>query len=130
MSLQDEAKQLLPFVQALAEGRTVTFEGIEITTLLELFCYDDSTQTFLYEIDPTLKIKAEPTYRPYNEDELPTLFRVVLRNKKTGSLSTVRSVRGDSIIMDGLYFSASCLLRDWEIYNVDTKETFPCGVPQ
>lgn len=138
MSLQDEAKQLLPYVQALAEGKTVTYayKGLTCTSrdiisnirwLLELFVYDEKTNKFLYEIDPTLQIKAEPTYRPYNEDELPTLFWVVLRNKGTGSLSTVRSIKGDSVIIDGLCVSADCLLRDWQIYNVDTKETFPCG---
>lgn len=59
---REEAKKLLPFIQAFSEGKTIQSRCITGETSL---WWDDNNPTF--EIgDFDYRIKPEPKYRPFN----------------------------------------------------------------
>ena len=59
---REEAKKLLPFIQAFTEGKTIQWRYIKGNTSL---WWDDNNPTF--EIgDFDYRIKPEPKYRPFN----------------------------------------------------------------
>lgn len=59
---REEAKELLPIIQAFAEGRTIQIFGRDGWT--------DLYKDFIFDISYRYRIKPEPKYRPFkNADE-------------------------------------------------------------
>ena len=59
---REEAKELLPIIQAFAEGRTIQLLGRDGWT--------DLYKDFIFDISYRYRIKPEPKYRPFkNVDE-------------------------------------------------------------
>ena len=75
----------------------------------------------------TLEVIKEPTYRPYNNDELNDLVGEVLTNKKSGrkKLVTGKSMEGLGVNLDGSYITAKDLLSS---FYRNTNE--PCGMKE
>jgi hypothetical protein len=69
----------------------------------------------------------EPTYRPFNEDELNDLVGEVLTNKKSGrrKLVTGKPTEGSGVNLDGSYINAKNLLSS---FYRNTNE--PCGIKE
>ena len=61
---REEAKQLLPIIQAFAEGKAIESRCIKGDKSL---WYDDEDPSF--DNDLEYRIKQEPTYRPFNDAE-------------------------------------------------------------
>ena len=59
---REEAKKLLPFIQAFSEGKTIQSKCI--TDEMPLW-WDDNNPTFKID-DFDYRIKPEPRYRPFN----------------------------------------------------------------
>ena len=59
-----EAKELIPIIQAFAEGKAIESRCINGDKSL---WYDDEDQSF--DDDLEYRIKPEPTYRPFKDDE-------------------------------------------------------------
>ena len=72
-----------------------------------------------------LEVIKEPTYRPYNNDELNDLVGEVLTNKKSGrrKLVTGKPTEGLGVNLDGSYINANNLLSSF--YRNTTE---PCGI--
>lgn len=72
-----------------------------------------------------LEVIKEPTYRPYNNDELNDLVGEVLTNKQSGrkKLVTGKPTASEGVNLDGSYISAKDLLASF--YRNTDK---PCGV--
>ncbi len=61
---REEAKQLLPIMQAFAEGKVIESRCIKGDKSL---WYDD--EEFSFDDDFEYRIKPQPTYRPFNDAE-------------------------------------------------------------
>ena len=61
---REEAKQILPIIQAFAEGKAIESRCIKGDKSL---WYDDEDPSF--DNDLEYRIKQEPTYRPFNDAE-------------------------------------------------------------
>lgn len=116
MSLQEDAKKILPFVQAMAEGKTVQV-GIGNNWI------DKESATF--DSVWILRIKPEKKWRPYTRDEL--LLRVGSHIRHIGKSDRFILVAADA---DGLAFVAGIglvaparLLAEFEFLDGS-----PCGV--
>ena len=74
-----------------------------------------------------LEVIKEPTYRPYNNDELNDLVGEVLTNKKSGrrKLVTGKPTEGLGVNLDGSYINANNLLSS---FYRNTNE--PCGIKE
>lgn len=56
---REEAKELLPIIQAFAEGRTIQLFGRDGWT--------DLYKDFIFDISYRYRIKPEPKYRPFKD---------------------------------------------------------------
>jgi hypothetical protein len=74
-----------------------------------------------------LEVIKEPTYRPYNNDELNDLVGEVLTCKKSGrrKLVTGKPTEGSGVNLDGSYINAKNLLSS---FYRNTNE--PCGIKE
>lgn len=72
-----------------------------------------------------LEVVKEPTYRPFNNDELNSLVGEVLTNKQSGrkKLVTGKPTASEGVNLDGSYITAKDLLASF--YRNTDK---PCGV--
>lgn len=79
MSLQEDAKKLLPLVQALADGKEVQYKNLShrynpIGSLLDLFLYRNGG--YHPVVDESVRIKPEPKWRPYTREEWELVDKV------------------------------------------------------
>ncbi len=65
---REETKQLLPIMQAFAEGKTVQVKR-ETSKDALTENWIDAEGIFLYKDPSCYRIKPEPTYRPFNDAE-------------------------------------------------------------
>jgi hypothetical protein len=74
-----------------------------------------------------LEVIKEPTYRPYNNDELNDLVGEVLTNKQSGRRKVVtgKPTASEGVNLDGSYITAKDLLASF--YRNGNK---PCGVKE
>ena len=63
MISKNNAKQLLPLIQALADGKTVQLRIGDIWRDWEAFDFESSSDRY--------RIKPEPVYRPWKPEEIP-----------------------------------------------------------
>ena len=74
---REEAKQLLPIIQAFAEGKAIESRCIKGDKSL---WYDDEDPSF--DDDLEYRIKPEPTYRPFKDAE--ECWQEMLKHKPFG----------------------------------------------
>ena len=123
MVLQDEAKKLLPLVQALAEGKSVLYDWanrkeVKVNTLADLLSNSGN-------VEPTARVKTEPAYAPYKSDSVMLVGTVVelKTNKKIKHLITSQGEAG--VVVGGRSLSYDELLELYQFLNGN-----PCGIPQ
>lgn len=75
-----------------------------------------------------LEVIKEPTYRPYNNDELNDLVGEILTNKQSGrkKLVTGKPTASEGVNLDGSYISAKDLLAS---FMMDDGKS-PCGIKE
>ena len=112
-TLQEQAKDLLPFMQAMAEGRTVQFFGVAGWT--------DKTIVRL-DADSRYRVKPEPKLRPYTREEWEKVDKV--KNKSQGSTHTVLVVYDGIVHIAG--FVTYTFHQAMEIFT--HLDGSPCGV--
>lgn len=134
---RERAKELLPIIQAYAEGKEIQTRKHEGYDWCRADCPDfyDNIQ---YRIKPE---PPAPKYRPFNADELPLLVGYTLRNKSSGHIELVRAYspsRHTVLLSGSACYSATELLTWWVIQEVDRQKPQvgglnavterPCGV--
>ena len=130
MSLQDDAKKILPFVQAMAEGKTVQYKNRSgrfnnVEVIKDLLSLHPMTSDFINDVDSTLRIKPEPRYRPYTREEWEGVHRVRLIGCDSRYSCLVEQIAGDSVKVDGKWFPFSKTVD--LLTNLDGS---PCGVEE
>ncbi len=120
---RNKAKELLPIIQAHAEGKTIQSRCIKGDTSL---WYDDEDPSF--DDDFEYRIKPEPKYRPFKDAE--ECWQEMLKHhpfgwvehKKDGSRSLITSVIGYE---RKVYFDED----GWYFDRIMEHYTFADGLP-
>lgn len=131
---REEAKKLLPFIQAFSEGKTIQSRCITGETPL---WWDDNNPTF--EIDDfDYRIKPEPKYRPFrtvqeclSEMQKHQPFGWLKDKNKDSELRNIQALTDEMLtITDGVYFHGIRLIDEYHIFEEAVKEyTFADGTP-
>lgn len=131
---REEAKKLLPFIQAFSEGKTIQSKCI--TDDIPLW-WNDNNPTF--DVDTfDYRIKPEPKYRPFANAQ-----ECLEEMKKHQPFGWVKDKNKDSVLMniqalfdemltttDGVYFRGINLINGWHGFEEAVKEyTFADGTP-
>lgn len=97
-----------------------TLQAFDSSSVYPFKTEDGYTYTLFYPA-------PEPTYRPYNNDELNDLVGEVLTNKQSGrrKLVTGKPSASEGVNLDGSYINAKDLLTSF--YRNGDK---PCGVEE
>ncbi len=121
---REQAKVLLPIIQAFSEGKTIQSRCITGETSL---WWDDNNPTF--EVDDfDYRIKPEPKYRPFNNAE--ECWNEMQKHQpfgwildRYGEIYNIAKVRTSSITI--------CLAVGFEFYNYEeaSEFTFADGTP-
>ena len=121
---REEAKQLLPIIQAFAEGKAIESRCIKGDKSL---WYDDEDPSF--DNDLEYRIKQEPTYRPFNdaeecwkEMEKHKPFGWV-KDKKDGHHALITAVDDDTC---GMSLNGNAA---WSLSGIMDLFTFADGLP-
>lgn len=121
---KDNAKDYLPLIQALAEGKTIQCRNEHDANTW----YDFHTINFTYS--PSFyRIKPEPKLRPWKPEEIPV--GALLRNKTSNNTSLIMGVdfHSDNCVM--CYtgeWTTKDLLEKNEVSFDHGKTWLPCGV--
>ena len=107
----------LPLVESVTSQKPVVLHEVD-THCVYPFVVDDICFALFYPA-------PEPTYRPYNNDELNDLVGRVLINKQSGRRKVVtgKPTASEGVNLDGSYITAKDLLASF--YRNGNK---PCGV--
>ena len=121
---REEVKEMLPVLQAFAEGKTIESRCIKGDKSL---WYDDEDPSF--DNDLEYRIKQEPTYRPFNdaeecwqEMEKHKPFGWV-KDKKDGHHALITAVDDDTC---GMSLNGNAA---WSLSGITDLFTFADGVP-
>lgn len=108
-------KSVLPFVQAFADGKNVTYDGVSITSQVS---FEGSPER--YSIIEPSKLRA------WKQDELPhnAMFR---RKIQKHNYLRVTYSTPEYVNISGSSVSYSELLTQWEC-KIGSEEWSPCGV--
>jgi len=110
------AKDYLPLVQALADGKTIQIMRNGKWSSYE---HEYNGEVFFDLPADWYRIKPEQTIRPFNADELRQLFydNVKLRNKESGSDYAITEITRytDLILLGSIMYDANELLSNFEI---------------
>ncbi len=133
-TLQELAKELLPWVQVLTDGKTVEYQSIHngkfipVSTIRDLFQYGEDGMRYC-KFDKTLRIKPEPKYRPFTEQEMKKQISRTIRRKSNGCLMVITIVDSDSDAQLSVgSWTRQALFKEWEFYDPATGVTSPFGV--
>ena len=91
---REEAKKLLPFIQAFSEGKTIQSKCI--TDEMPLW-WDDNNPTFKVD-DFDYRIKPEPKYRPFRNAQ--ECLSEMLKHQPFGWLKPVNKCTNNSITIN------------------------------
>lgn len=121
---REEAKELLPIIQALSEGKTVQF-------LSNGEWIDTDDPVFARQVD-NYRIKPEPKYRPFRTKE--ECWNEMLKHQPFGYLTdsngNVTQVNGLSLnTVNELFISISCSPSIFEPKYLYAKYKFADGTP-
>ncbi len=115
MSLQEDAKRILPYVQAMAEGKTV-----EMRPDRSCFWKEQAIANFSYLLH--YRIKPEKKWRPYTREEWERVDKV--RHKTQQSVHVVLTVYEDLVCVNGY----SCTTFGDAMEKFTNLDGTPCGV--
>lgn len=129
---REEAKELLPLIQAFSEGKTIQSRCITGETSL---WWDDNNPTFWVD-GFDYRIKPEPKYRPFknaeecwNEMQKHQPFGW-LKDKDSELMNIQALTEKMSTIADGVYLHGINLINGWHVFEEAVKEyTFADGEP-
>ena len=121
---REEAKQLLPIIQAFAEGKAIESRCIKGDKSL---WYDDEDPSF--DNDLEYRIKQEPTYRPFNDAE--ECWKEMgkhkpfgwVKDKKDGHHALITAVDDDTC---GMSLNGNAA---WSLSGIMDLFTFADGIP-
>lgn len=110
-----EAKQLLPIIQAFAEGRPIQYRMKDIKSAKWNDIYKNyhefSPHSFQY------RIKPEPKYRPFANAE--ECWQVMQKHQPVGWVKNKRNDKDPEV-----FINCGAIKGDWILTNVD-EEPFP-----
>ena len=121
---REEAKQLLPIIQAFAEGKSIESRCIKGDKSL---WYDDEDPSF--DNDLEYRIKQEPTYRPFNDAEecWKEMWKHKpfgwVKDKKDGHHALITAVDDDTC---GMSLNGNAA---WSLSGIMDLFTFADGLP-
>lgn len=121
MVLQDEAKKLLPLVQALVEGKGVLYDwanrkGVKVKSLADLLSNSG-------DVEPTARVKPEPTYRPFKSNEVLLVGKVVQFKNNRDVKHLITSQGEQAVAIGDRSMSYEGLLASYEFLDGS-----PCGI--
>lgn len=118
MSLQEDAKKILPFVQAMADGKTVEYNYVQsIAGNANWF----EKRDLQFYSETKYRIKPEKKWRPYTRDEWERVVRV--RCKEHGHSYPVQRIETDVLFIYGTSYTFAGAMKYFT--NLDGT---PCGV--
>ena len=121
---REEAKELMPIIQAFAEGKAIESRCIKGDKSL---WYDDEDPSF--DDDLEYRIKPEPTYRPFKDAEECWLEMQKhqpfgwVKDKKDGHHALITAVDDDTC---GMSLNENAA---WSLSGIMDLFTFADGVP-
>ena len=121
---REEAKELMPIIQAFAEGKAIESRCIKGDKSL---WYDDEDPSF--DDDLEYRIKPEPTYRPFKDEEECWLEMQKhqpfgwVKDKKDGHHALITAVDDDTC---GMSLNENAA---WSLSGIMDLFTFADGVP-
>ena len=95
---RQQAKELLPIIQAFAEGKTIQSKYINGSNTW----WDDNNLSFGDGVE--YRIKPEPKYRPFKDAE--ECWQEMLKHQPFGWVRA-KNEENDYFIIDGVYYSES-----------------------
>lgn len=120
---REEAKELLPIIQAFAEGRTIQLFGRDGWT--------DLYKDFIFDISYRYRIKPEPKYRPFKDAD--ECWQEMLKHQpfgwiksKTGGHYSMVTVVGADEKMKSIAISGRHI---WPFDETLSNYTFADGTP-
>lgn len=121
---REQAKELLPIIQAFAEGKTIQVKGPDN----RWYDYKNKTCKLNFNSDPqSYCIKPEPKYRPFKDAE--ECWQEMLKHKPFGWLKS-KTNKNYSFILD--VDEDSCHFvgdESWSFADLLETETFADGTP-
>lgn len=124
MNLQEFAKEILPVVQAAANGKDVQFRGRHQTSEWLVRRSSDPTMYFVDHCE--YRIKPDPKLRPYTREEfIEKCLGKVLRNKHTRYMECIPTCLDEDnwYAPPNFSWTLADTLSDW--IHLDGS---PCGV--
>ena len=132
---RNEVKELLPIMQAFAEGKTIEERIIGNDNWIETDeIYGGRNNDYDYRVN--YRIKPTPKYRPFKNAE--ECWAEMLKHQPFGWLkdkdSELRNIQAltekMSTIADGVYLRGINLINGWHVFEEAVKEyTFADGTP-
>lgn len=131
---REEAKKLLPFIQAFSEGKMIQSRCITSETSL---WWDDNNPTFKID-DFDYRIKPEHQYRPFKdtkecwqEMQKHQPFGWLKDKNKDSELRNIQALTEEmSTIVDEVYLRGINLINGWHVFEEAVEEyTFADGTP-
>ena len=114
---RERAKELLPIIQAFADGETIQIEmkpGVWEDLVLKDVSFNDSVE---------YRIKPKEQWRPFNCGELHRIVGKVVKHIG-GSVSLITGAFDEQVYCEGRVISASNLLKNYVFVNTGDR----CGV--
>ena len=133
---REEAKKLLPFIQAFSEGKKIQWLKPDSDEWIDIVGGDNVYFEDLTEFNVAYRIKPEPKYRPFKNVE--ECWNEMKKHQPFGWLkdkdSELRNIQAltekMSIIADGVYLRGINLINGWHVFEEAVKEyTFADGTP-
>ena len=133
---REEAKKLLPFIQAFSEGKQIQWLKPDSDEWIDVVGGDNVDFEELTEFNVAYRIKPEPKYRPFKNVE--ECWNEMKKHQPFGWLkdkdSELRNIQAltekMSTIADGVYLRGINLINGWHVFEEAVKEyTFADGEP-
>ena len=133
---REEAKKLLPFIQAFSEGKKIQWLKPDSDEWIDVVGGDNVDFEDLTEFNVAYRIKPEPKYRPFKNVE--ECWNEMKKHQPFGWLkdkdSELRNIQAltekMSTIADGVYLHGIKLINGWHVFEEAVKEyTFADGEP-
>ena len=133
---REEAKKLLPFIQAYCEGKQIQWLKPDSDEWIDVVGGDNVDFEDLTEFNVAYRIKPEPKYRPFknaeecwNEMQKHQPFGW-LKDKDSELMNIQALTEKMSTIADGVYLRGINLINGWHVFEEAVKEyTFADGEP-
>ena len=122
---RNQAKELMPIIQAFAEGKTIQYYD----SLIDIADWEDCENPDFENLTYKFRIKPEPTYRPFKDAEECWLEMQKhqpfgwVKDKKDGHHALITAVDDDTC---GMSLNGNAA---WSLSGIMDLFTFADGVP-